>query len=331
MAKSIVGQVDKKSKNGRQYSKKYDIDCMALALAYQGGLSMGQCAARFGVPRPTIRNYLVAAGVVSRKRKVAQTLDEASLRAAYDGGMTIRGCADLFEVSVQTVKNYCRRFNIKSRGRRGRRILRGSVKALDRHAVIAMYREGASLQECAKRFGIPNESTVARVLANAGVNRRREREPRADSPYRNGVARGDKSAYRHQLRKRYRSKIREYERRRRAASVNVRLSQRMSNAIRQALRRGKIGRPWKSMVHYSLADLRAHLQATMPEGCTWDDFMSGRLHIDHKIPRSAFHYETPDDYDFRRCWALENLQLLTAVDNWSKGNRLSVPFQPTLL
>ena len=77
--------------------------------------------------------------------------------------------------------------------------------------------------------------------------------------------------------------------------------------------------------------LKQRLLDTIPTGCTWDDFLAGRLEIDHIVPRSAFNYVTPDDLDFKRCWALSNLQLLSAFDNNSKGAKLSAPFQPALL
>jgi len=72
-----------------------------------------------------------------------------------------------------------------------------------------------------------------------------------------------------------------------------------------------------------------HLKTTIPEGCSWETFLKGDLHIDHKIPISAFNFKTPNDIDFKKCWALENLQLLTVRDNLSKGANLDKPFQPS--
>jgi hypothetical protein len=95
-------------------------------------------------------------------------------------------------------------------------------------------------------------------------------------------------------------------------------------------RGSKKSRPWLSSVGFSLAELEKRLNETMPEGYTWDDFLSGRLHIDHTTPRSAFNYETENDLDFARCWSLSNLQLLPAAENLAKSNRMSTPFQPSL-
>lgn len=115
--------------------------------------------------------------------------------------------------------------------------------------------------------------------------------------------------------------------------IKRRLDLRVSSLMWYSLRlgKGKGGRSWKALVPYTVDELKAHLQKTMPDGYTWDDFVAGKLEIDHRIPRRAFNYVSPDDYDFERCWALENLQLLTAFDNNSKNAKLSKPFQPTLL
>jgi len=68
----------------------------------------------------------------------------------------------------------------------------------------------------------------------------------------------------------------------------------------------------------------------MPKGYCWQDFLEGKLHIDHKIPISAFNFTKSEHIDFKRCWALSNLQLLPARENIIKSNHLSKPFQPAL-
>jgi hypothetical protein len=53
-------------------------------------------------------------------------------------------------------------------------------------------------------------------------------------------------------------------------------------------------------------------------------------HIDHIIPKSVFNYTDAEHIDFKRCWALKNLQPLWAGENMSKGDSLVKPFQPSL-
>lgn len=57
--------------------------------------------------------------------------------------------------------------------------------------------------------------------------------------------------------------------------------------------------------------------------------MDGDLHIDHIIPITAFNFDTPDDIDFRKCWALKNLQLLPEKENREKRDKIEGPFQPS--
>lgn len=112
--------------------------------------------------------------------------------------------------------------------------------------------------------------------------------------------------------------------------IKFKLNSLISGAIRRALKGNKAGKKWESIVGYTLINLINHLKKTMPKNYTWQDFLDGRLHIDHKIPISAFNFTQPEHTDFKKCWALKNLQLLPAKDNLSKSNKLTKPFQPAL-
>lgn len=119
-------------------------------------------------------------------------------------------------------------------------------------------------------------------------------------------------------------------RERRKNSIKERLNARMRTMIRLSLRGNKNGYSWESLAGYSSTDLRKHLQKTMPTGMTWADFMAGNLEIDHIIPQAAFNITSASDIDFKKCWALKNLQLLQARKNRQKGARMQSPFQPSL-
>lgn len=97
------------------------------------------------------------------------------------------------------------------------------------------------------------------------------------------------------------------------------LNQRMRNAIRKALRGGKQGRRWESLVGYTHDDLAAHMQRQMPRGYSMKDFGTGRLHIDHIVPKWTFDVTDPEQ--LRACWALPNLRPVPAVVNLRKGGR----------
>jgi hypothetical protein len=108
------------------------------------------------------------------------------------------------------------------------------------------------------------------------------------------------------------------------------LDNRMRSGIWRSLRDQKGRRKWESLVGYSINDLMRHIGKLFTPGMSWEGVMSGEIHIDHKIPRSVFNYERPEDIDFKKCWALKNLQPMWAFDNKSKQARLEKPFQPSL-
>ena len=114
-------------------------------------------------------------------------------------------------------------------------------------------------------------------------------------------------------------------------NMRYRLNVNMCNAIRKSLKGNKAGRHWETLVGYILNELLEHLQKTIPKGYVWQDYLKGKLHVDHIIPKSAFNFDKPEHTDFKRCWGLKNLRLLPAEENIKKSDRLERPFQPALL
>lgn len=124
-----------------------------------------------------------------------------------------------------------------------------------------------------------------------------------------------------------RDKTRAADNRRRATPKGS-IDGRMSGGIKQALRARKAGRKWETLVGYTVFDLMAHLEKQFVDGMTWGNM--GQWHIDHIIPKSVFNYTEAEHIDFKRCWALTNLQPLWAADNIRKHAKISKPFQPSL-
>ena len=89
-----------------------------------------------------------------------------------------------------------------------------------------------------------------------------------------------------------------------------------------------MGRRWETLVGYTAQDLIKHIESQFVDGMNWEN--RHRWHIDHIIPVSAFNFTEPEHIDFKRCWALENLQPLWAKDNMRKHAKLDKPFQPSL-
>lgn len=98
------------------------------------------------------------------------------------------------------------------------------------------------------------------------------------------------------------------------------LNNRMSSRLYKAVRRGKAGRSWCDVVDYSVAELMAHLERQFLRGMSWENM--GEWHIDHIVPLASFSFDSLDDGEFKRAWALTNLRPLWARDNIRKGSRI---------
>lgn len=133
----------------------------------------------------------------------------------------------------------------------------------------------------------------------------------------------------------HKEKIKIYNRtygcKRRKIDPNYKLRCSMSRSISTSLSGNKSGRSWERLVSYTLEELKKHIEKQFTEGMTWNNYGKKGWHIDHKIPQSVFNFIKPEHRDFKRCWALNNLQPMWAKDNMTKKAKLEKHFQPSLL
>ena len=116
----------------------------------------------------------------------------------------------------------------------------------------------------------------------------------------------------------------------RRTTIKGKLTDNIRRSIRKSITNGsKAGRSLESIIGYTMEQLKSHIEKQFLPGMSWDN--RELWHIDHIIPISAFNFEKPEDEDFKRCWALKNLQPLWAKDNLEKNNKLKKPFQPSLV
>ena len=109
----------------------------------------------------------------------------------------------------------------------------------------------------------------------------------------------------------------------RLSTIEGRINNRMHVGIYQSLKGNKGNFAWLSMVPYSLDDLISRLNSTMPKNYSWDCYFGkNKIHIDHIIPVASFKFNSQKDKGFQECWALNNLQLLPAIENISKGAKM---------
>jgi hypothetical protein len=103
--------------------------------------------------------------------------------------------------------------------------------------------------------------------------------------------------------------------------IEIRLSANIKNCFKKA---GNYvaSEKWKKELGYTPMDLKIHLEQLFTEGMNWDLFLSGKIHIDHIIPKSSFVYTSEEDLDFKECWNLKNLRPAWNTDNWEKNDLL---------
>ena len=107
------------------------------------------------------------------------------------------------------------------------------------------------------------------------------------------------------------------EKERKKKNIPLRLRQVISSRINHGLKGKKEGVSTMKMLHYSLTDLKAHLERQFTKGMSWDNF--GQWHVDNILPYSSFKITGPHCPELRAAWALTNLRPLWARENKQKS------------
>jgi hypothetical protein len=117
----------------------------------------------------------------------------------------------------------------------------------------------------------------------------------------------------------------EYIRNKKKKDPTFKLRCNFSTLIYQCLRNqntSKTGKTWNKIVGYTLEELISYLESKFKPGMTWNNY--GRWHVDHILPVSSFAFTSVNDEEFKKCWALENLQPLWAEENIKKSNKIII-------
>lgn len=117
---------------------------------------------------------------------------------------------------------------------------------------------------------------------------------------------------------------REYRKKRRAQDPAYRLRINIGSSICCALKRwdgSKGNTSYLEHLPYNMEQLVEHLEKQFDENMSWDNY-GEYWHIDHIYPQSLLPYETMDDENFQKCWALDNLQPLEKMENIRKSNKV---------
>lgn len=103
----------------------------------------------------------------------------------------------------------------------------------------------------------------------------------------------------------------------------------LSSVLRLSLKGKKAGHHWEDLVGWTLQQFKNRFNQLFKPGMTWENH-GAAWEIDHIVPLSVHNITSIDCTDFKRAWALSNLQPLFVKENQSKSNRLETHFQPTL-
>ena len=117
---------------------------------------------------------------------------------------------------------------------------------------------------------------------------------------------------------------REYYRNRRKQDPIFKLK----DTVRCGIRHGlfyhggyKHNRKTWDILPYAPEQLKEHLESQFDDKMSWDNYGS-YWHIDHIYPQSLLPYDSLEHENFQKCWALENLRPLEAIENIKKSNNI---------
>ena len=98
--------------------------------------------------------------------------------------------------------------------------------------------------------------------------------------------------------------------------IKWKIHYRFSSLLRSSMKKYIIEKKdssWIDLVGYTVEDLMKHFGINdIPKG----------YHIDHIIPVSLYRFKSYKDEDFKKCWNIRNLRLITAEENIKKKNKL---------
>lgn len=103
-----------------------------------------------------------------------------------------------------------------------------------------------------------------------------------------------------------------------------------SNAIKRGLKRqngSKLGASIMKHLPYSIEEFKSHIENLWEPWMTWENYGTlkkgeKRWNIDHIIPQSKLPYDSMEHPNFQKCWALDNLRPLDALENTKKSDKL---------
>lgn len=120
----------------------------------------------------------------------------------------------------------------------------------------------------------------------------------------------------------YDRRMREYVKKRRQSDVEYNIKYKLRCRVLNALKnnKGKKSLKTEQLLGCNVRFFRDYIKSKFIEGMSWELFMNGKIHIDHKIPCDYFDLNNEEDQ--KRCFHYSNMQPLWPIDNIKKGNKI---------
>lgn len=112
-----------------------------------------------------------------------------------------------------------------------------------------------------------------------------------------------------------------YEKKRKTSDPIYKLRKNIGTAVYKVLTNNKLRLSILDFLPYSIEELKIHLENQFDNKMTWENY-GIYWHIDHIYPQSLLPYTSMNEDNFKKCWALDNLRPLNAVENIKKSNKI---------
>ena len=138
------------------------------------------------------------------------------------------------------------------------------------------------------------------------------------------MVREQKKEYYQKNKERIKERTRNYVRERRRTDKAFKMKCAVSVAVAHAMRaRGhsKNGGSTFANLPYTPQQLKEHLEKQFDENMNWENY-GFYWNIDHIYPQSKLPYDSLEHPNFKKCWALDNLRPLEAIENIKKRDKI---------
>jgi len=178
-------------------------------------------------------------------------------------------------------------------------------------------------KERAKQYYLSNKEQIKERVRRWKMDNKKRINEQARQYRSNNKKYVNELEKRYRLGDKYKERRKQYLNLRRTIDPVFKLRERISKSVRKALKlqgSAKNSATW-SKLPYTPQQLREHLESQFDSNMSWENHGT-YWHIDHIHPQSLLPFDSMDHPNFQKCWALENLRPLEAIENIRKGNKV---------